>query len=194
MQFKIKILICGDSNVGKTTFLNKLNDIPLELINAPTIGVDYQIYIINDNIKLSFWDTGGMERFHSITRNYFRDNDIFLLFFSLSDINSLKNISYWINVIKETNTYENIHNRIILIGTKTDLRKISNNQIKNSKYSKYEYLETTKYDIKTIKAIIPLIQKKIKDLELIEKKILKEKKIVELMEKPTSCMDCCKIS
>ena len=74
-QISLKILIIGDTLVGKTSILLKYVDHIFPEEHIATIGVEYKDkYIIKDNynIRLQIWDTAGQERFHSITKNIFR--------------------------------------------------------------------------------------------------------------------------
>ena len=73
-----KILILGDSNVGKTSLLLKFTDNIFKESYIATIGVEYKEKIItlnNKNYKLNIWDTAGQERFKSITKNFFKSAD-----------------------------------------------------------------------------------------------------------------------
>ena len=51
---------------------------------------------------IQLWDTGGQQKFHSISKNYFRNTDLFLIVFDTTDIYSLRNVDLWINKITET--------------------------------------------------------------------------------------------
>lgn len=117
----IKVITLGDSSVGKTDLLNRINDkVPcLSYTYTPTIGVDFfqlvQEYY-NKIIKLQFWDTAGQERFNSITNSFILKKDIVLLCFSLDNLESFKNLSKWLKKVRELN--ETAH--LVLVGTKSD--------------------------------------------------------------------------
>ena len=70
---EIKLLLLGESNVGKTTIFNRYIYIKITKNTASSIGVDFETKIINyknRNYKIRLFDTAGQERFQSITYNY----------------------------------------------------------------------------------------------------------------------------
>ena len=83
IDYIYKIVVLGDSNAGKTTFVHYLNnEIPQQ--NGSTIGVDFKVYtktINNVTIKSQIWDTAGQEQFKAITKSYFRNVTGALVFF-----------------------------------------------------------------------------------------------------------------
>jgi small GTP-binding protein len=126
---KVKIVLVGDTNVGKTTLFNKLRceDYVKE---SPTIGVDFTVLrknINNEKIKINIWDTAGQERFKSIVRSYFREISGAILIFDLSEYSSYINIQNWLNLINQENTCDHNH-PVLLIGNKSDKRQIINNK------------------------------------------------------------------
>ena len=73
-DYMFKLLILGDSGVGKSCFLLRFTDQSFSLSHIPTIGIDYKTKIIpinNSRIKLQIWDTAGQERFKTITKTYY---------------------------------------------------------------------------------------------------------------------------
>lgn len=119
----LKILLLGDSNVGKSTFLTKYISGYFSKTFELTVGVDYGSKIIthdNEQIKLHIWDTAGQETFRAITRSYYRNTKGVLLFFDLTNIDSFNNIKYWIQ------SYLEIENNssIVIIGNKYDKNRV----------------------------------------------------------------------
>lgn len=117
---KIKIGLFGDTNVGKTSIFNIINNNKYNNTNT-TIGVDFIIKnftINNTNIKLHIWDTAGQERYNSIIKPYYTV-DIPIYIFDMNDINSFNNLTKWINNVN----YYNKSFQILkyLIGNKSDL-------------------------------------------------------------------------
>ena len=122
VELVIKILIIGDSRVGKTSLLLKYVEKLFPEEHISTIGVEYkEKNIIKDdfNIKLQIWDTAGQERFRSITKNIYKNTNCVLFVYDITNMESFKNVKHW---IKDT---ENIDKDIkgIIIGNKTDLEK-----------------------------------------------------------------------
>ena len=116
----LKILIIGDSQVGKTSLLLKFVDHVFPEDHISTIGVEYKDkYIIkgNYNILLQIWDTAGQERFHSITKNIYRNTNGVLFVYDIANKPSFDNIKNW---IKDTKSIDKDIKGVIL-GNKIDL-------------------------------------------------------------------------
>ena len=130
-EFIFKVLLLGNSNVGKSSlFLRFVDDIWNDTF-VPTIGVDFKIKtfeIDEKKIKMQIWDTAGQERFKNIIASYYRGAHGILLIYDVSDKDSFKNLSNWLIEI-EKNSNKNVLK--VLIGNKTDLedkRVITYNQ------------------------------------------------------------------
>ena len=130
-EFIFKVLLLGNSNVGKSSlFLRFVDDIWNDTF-VPTIGVDFKIKtfdIDEKKIKMQIWDTAGQERFKNIIASYYRGAHGILLLYDVTDKDSFKNLNNWLIEI-EKNANKNVLK--ILIGNKTDLedkRVISYNQ------------------------------------------------------------------
>jgi small GTP-binding protein len=115
-----KVLIIGDSSVGKTCFLLRYSDDTFVDNHISTIGLDYKLKMLDiDNklIKMQIWDTAGQDRFRAITKNYYKGSHGIILMFDLTSQDSFNNIKNWLTQIKD-NTNEKI--KIILVGNKCD--------------------------------------------------------------------------
>ena len=130
-EFIFKVLLLGNSNVGKSSlFLRFVDDIWNDTF-VPTIGVDFKIKTLEidgKKIKMQIWDTAGQERFKNIIASYYRGAHGILLLYDVTDRESFKNLGNWLIEI-EKNANKNILK--VLIGNKTDLeekRIISYNQ------------------------------------------------------------------
>ena len=130
-EFIFKVLLLGNSNVGKSSlFLRFVDDIWNDTF-VPTIGVDFKIKtfdIDEKRIKMQIWDTAGQERFKNIIASYYRGAHGILLIYDVTDKDSFKNLSNWLIEI-EKNSSKNVLK--VLIGNKTDLedkRVITYNQ------------------------------------------------------------------
>ena len=98
-DYLFRIILIGDTRVGKTSLCYKLTDDKFLPSCESTIGVDFSslnVTIANRiTIKCQFWDTAGCERFRSITKSYYHDTAIIILVFSLADettFNSLESV------------------------------------------------------------------------------------------------------
>ena len=127
-----KILLLGDSTVGKTCFLLRYMEDSFIDLHMATIGLDYRLktMILEDQkkVKVQLWDTAGQDKFRAITRNYYKGASGIILIFDVTNTKSFENIKKWINEIKEEIS-ENVS--IVLIGNKIDNvkeRKITKEQ------------------------------------------------------------------
>jgi small GTP-binding protein len=129
-----KVLLLGDSSVGKTCFLLRFADDSFNENHISTIGLDYRLKMItldNDKIiKMQVWDTAGQDRFRAITKNYYKGAHGIILMYDVSSEQTFINIKTWLATIKE-NATEKI--KIVLVGNKIDdeqTRKVSTEQAK----------------------------------------------------------------
>ena len=132
-EINLKILILGDSAVGKTTLLLKYVDGYFPTIYVATIGVEYKIkkLIINGlNINLQIWDTAGQERFRGITQNFLKGANGIIYTYDITNKKSFENLKNWV-----TTTEDSISDyKSIIIGNKSDLedeRKVSKDSFTN---------------------------------------------------------------
>ena len=119
-DISLKILILGDSSVGKTTLLLKYVDGYFPTVYVATIGVEYKIKRININgidISLQIWDTAGQERFRGITKNFMKGADGIIYVYDITKKSSFESLKNWIFQSEEaTEGFKKI-----IIGNKIDL-------------------------------------------------------------------------
>ena len=119
-----KVLLLGDSSVGKTCFLLRYCDRTFQEAHLSTIGLDYRLKTMtlenNKNIKLQIWDTAGQDRFRALTKNYYKGANGIILIYDISTTQTFENVKVWINQIKEE---ANANVIIYLVGNKIDLPK-----------------------------------------------------------------------
>ncbi|KAL6122738.1 hypothetical protein NUSPORA_00269 [Nucleospora cyclopteri] len=134
-DYLFKIILIGDSGVGKTCLMQRYTDNIYKENNSATIGVDFKIKTINiDNkkVKLQVWDTAGQERFKSIVNNYYRGANGVFIVFDMTNKDSFIHSSRWLKEFEEKRSRTNAE--IILLGNKVDEKdkiKISRTEIKN---------------------------------------------------------------
>jgi len=118
-----KILIIGDSGVGKSCLLLKFTDRYFNDSYISTIGVDFKIQTIqldNKIIKLQIWDTAGQDRFKTITTSYYRGSHGIVIVYDITDKESFLNVRNW---LEEVHKYASDNVKILLVGNKCDLEK-----------------------------------------------------------------------
>jgi len=117
-----KIILLGDSGVGKTSLLTRYTENRFDRISEATIGIEMgsRNMIIDDKIiKLRIWDTAGQERFRSIIKSYYRDASVVIFVYDVTDRNSFENIQMWLEIYRNE-VQHNTPQFLYLIGTKLD--------------------------------------------------------------------------
>ena len=117
-----KVLLLGDSTVGKTCFLLRYCDKTFQDAHLSTIGLDYRLKTMTlkngKNIKLQIWDTAGQDRFRAITKNYYKGANGIILIYDVANLQTYENVKNWITQIREEAS-ENVI--IYLAGNKIDI-------------------------------------------------------------------------
>ena len=142
-----KIILIGDSSVGKTNILSRFIRNEFDENSKSTIGVEFgtKNFNLNDKIiKAQIWDTAGQERYRSITSVYYKGAQGCLLVYDITKKTSFENIDKWISDLKNSGD-ENLS--IILIGNKCDLeneRKVTKEEAKEkAQFYKLAFIETS---------------------------------------------------
>jgi Ras-related protein Rab-1A len=118
----LKLLLIGNSGVGKTTVLERFVDGTYNSKTISTIGIDFKfkdIEVDGKIYKLEIWDTAGQERFRCITKSSCRNVVGIIYMFDVTDRTSFNNISNWIRLMNDG--YEPLRAVSILVGNKIDL-------------------------------------------------------------------------
>ena len=145
-DYLFKLLIIGESGVGKTCLLLQFTEGSFTTNHLTTIGIDFKIKIINleeKQIKLQIWDTAGQERFRTITKTYYKGAHGIILTYDVTDENSFKNVRNWVKQI-EQNAQTNVCK--VLVGNKCDRedRKVSYEEgAKLAKEFNMQFFETS---------------------------------------------------
>jgi len=103
-DYLFKLLLIGDSGVGKTCVLFRFSEDAFNSTFISTIGIDFKIRTIDldgKKIKLQIWDTAGQERFRTITTAYYRGAMGIMLVYDITNEKSFDNIKNWIRNIEE---------------------------------------------------------------------------------------------
>ena len=118
-----KLLLIGDSGVGKTCILFRFSDDAFNTTFISTIGIDFKLKTIELNgkiIKLQIWDTAGQERFHTITTAYYRGALGVMMVYDITDKKSFDDITNWLRAIQE---HANPNVEKMIIGNKCDMEE-----------------------------------------------------------------------
>merc|ERR1712029_602813 len=117
----LKILIIGESGVGKSSLLLRFTDDQFDPELAATIGVDFKVKVMDqqgNKVKLAIWDTAGQERFRTLTPSYYRGAQGAILVYDVASRESFNKIEDWLT---ELETYSTNHDLIkMLVGNKCD--------------------------------------------------------------------------
>jgi small GTP-binding protein len=119
-----KILLLGDTTVGKTAFILRFCENKFEEGSLATIGVDIKTKFLtrqDKKIQLQIWDTAGQERFRSIAKNSYKGAHGILLMYDISSAETFKHIKNWINDIKMKINKPLEQLALIVLGNKCDL-------------------------------------------------------------------------
>ena len=172
-----KILLLGDSEVGKSCFLMRYSDNVFVENYISTIGLDYKLKYVQletgETIKVQLWDTAGQDRYRTIAKNYYKGSHGILLLYDVTKLSSFENIREWIKDIKEE-VYEKA--MIFLIGNKIDKtteRKITTEQgTKLAEEYNLPFFEASAKSGENVDEIFKFLYKKISEVYI---EIQKEK-------------------
>ena len=200
-DYLFKLLLIGNSSVGKSSLLFRFVENVWDDNFVPTIGVDFVSYIYNNSlinlqklktlevngkkVKLQIWDTAGQERFKNITASYYRGGNGVLVVYDITDRESFDNLNSWLIEI-EKNANKNVYK--LLIGNKSDLedkRKVTYQEGKDFATSNgMQFMETSaKTDSKVKDAFELLTQEIIKASITKDKGMEKKDRAVHLTDK-----------
>jgi len=123
-DYLFKVVLIGDSGVGKSNLLSRFTRNEFCLESKSTIGVEFAtrtLHVEGKIIKAQIWDTAGQERYRAITSAYYRGALGAVLVYDVSKPTTFENISRW---LKELRDHADSNIRIMLVGNKTDLRHL----------------------------------------------------------------------
>ena len=169
VEFVFKILLLGDSEVGKSCFLMRYSDNVFVENYITTIGLDYKLKSVKldsgKTIKVQLWDTAGQDKYRTIAKNYFKGSHGILLLYDVTKQSSFQNIRDWIQDIREEVSQKAI---IFLIGNKIDLvdkRKISKEKgIELAEEYKLPFFEASAKSGENVDEVFKALYKKISEV------------------------------
>ena len=160
-----KILILGDSSVGKTSLLLQFCEDKFDPGTLTTVGIDYKRKFImrhGKKIQLQICDTAGQERFRSIAKNYYKNCDGIIVVYDVTKMETYENIKIWISSIKDNIDMDKIG--LVIVGNKIDLeeKRLVNEEMRKNLEEKQQIkvIETSaKKNINVNEAFIEIIDK-----------------------------------
>ena len=193
---KIKIMVIGESLVGKTALITKYTKNTFGGAYLTTVGIDFQDKFLNINgkeIKIELWDTAGQERFRNIAKNYFQSSDGFLLVYDLTKKSSFEKLDFWneqinLNAPKET--------KYILVGNKKDLENQREVQIEEgedfAKKNNIKFFETSAKDGTNVINVFETLAKEIvNDVEQINTRSKRSSQVLKKKNATEEKKSCC---
>ncbi|CAJ0581292.1 unnamed protein product, partial [Mesorhabditis spiculigera] len=123
-DYLFKVILLGDSGVGKTNLLSRFADNRFSLETRQTIGVEFKcasLQVDGKTVKAQIWDTAGQERFRAITAAYYRGAVGALLVYDVANHQSYRNLERWLGELRE---HGDPGIQVTLVGNKSDLRHL----------------------------------------------------------------------
>jgi len=123
-DYLFKVVLIGDSGVGKSNLLSRFTRNEFNLESKSTIGVEFatrSIVVDDKTVKAQIWDTAGQERYRAITSAYYRGAVGALLVYDISKRPSFENVQRW---LKELRDHADSNIVIMLVGNKSDLKHL----------------------------------------------------------------------
>jgi len=145
LQFDLsfKIIVIGDSGVGKSCLANRATINLFEDTYTATVGFEFLSFNVKINekvIKLQIWDTCGQELYRSLITNFYRNSSLAIIVYAINFKDSFENIEMW---LRELRTHSNPDAKVFLIGNKVDLE----NERKITKEQGQNFAETNKLNL-----------------------------------------------
>ena len=117
----IKVVLIGDSGVGKTNILTRFTNNTFAEDSKNTVGVDFSALDIMLNgkvVKVQFWDTAGQEKYRAIANAYYKNAHGAIVVYDITNRESFHNIDTWLSEVRE---YASPHLKTLVLGNKTDI-------------------------------------------------------------------------
>jgi len=163
----LKLLVIGDSGVGKSSLLMRFVHDKFDEDQGPTIGVDFKSKVIDvagNKVKLTIWDTAGQERFRTLTASYYRGAHGVILVYDVSERSSFDHVTMWLD---ELNVYSTNNNLVkMLVGNKIDKpnRDVTNKEgMSYARDNQMLFIEASAKDKQGVKQAFDEVTEKILD-------------------------------
>ncbi|KAI3742085.1 hypothetical protein L1987_59765 [Smallanthus sonchifolius] len=159
-EYLFKIVVIGDSAVGKSNLLSRFARDEFDLHSKATIGVEFQTQVMDidgKEIKAQVWDTAGQERFRAVTSAYYRGAVGALIVYDISRRSTFASIKRWLD---ELNTHCDTTTARMLVGNKSDLENIRDVSVDEAKRLAEEglfFIETSTLDSTNVKDAFQIV-------------------------------------
>ena len=193
-DYLFKIIMIGDSGVGKSSILYQLLDNNF-LDHPHTIGVDFGMVVKNyrgERVKLQIWDTAGQENYLSITRSYYRNVNLVIMVYDVNNQESFISLKKWIGEVENNTNNRDV--RVILVGNKIDLpnRRVSKLEGVEFAYRHgFLFIEINARDNDLVNKLFDLGIDNLLGEKVIEPKVEKKKTPLLIDEKVVDKRGCC---
>ena len=169
-MYQFRLIIIGDSSVGKSALISKFVDDVYRDERDPTVGVDFYAKVTDIGLegkhrkmKLQIWDTAGQERYRSITRSYYKNAAGCMLVFDITNPASFRSMTSWLD---EARVCAEPHEPVfLLVGTKSDLeskRMVSAEEAEHfARVNRIDYIETSAKNNRNVGECFKMLARKI---------------------------------
>ena len=165
LDFQYKILLLGDTSVGKTSLLIRYTDDKFDSDSLPTLGVDVRYKYLSlekKKIRLDIWDSAGQERFKNLTKNYFHGANGIIFVFDISNKKTFETLKTWLIEVQK-DVSDDVE--MIFVGNKIDLnekREVNFQLLENlGKKNNIECFETSAKTGEGVEEIFTYLTKKL---------------------------------
>ena len=178
ISLRQKIIFVGDSGVGKTTLINRINNEEFKDLNESSVGIDYyskNIKFGGEELTLQIWDTAGQEKYRGLIPTYARNAVLAFIIYDISSKKSFENLTEWINYL---NSIEKMP--MIICGNKIDL--VDNRQVtkeEGEEFAKKNKLVFFEVSAKTNENMNYMLYRSIAELPYFEDKNKNKDKLTE---------------
>ncbi|XP_071720376.1 ras-related protein RABA5c-like [Rutidosis leptorrhynchoides] len=164
-EYLFKVVIIGDSAVGKSNLLSRYARNEFNLHSKATIGVEFQtqsMEIDGKEVKAQIWDTAGQERFRAVTSAYYRGAVGALIVYDISRSTTFESVTRWLD---ELNTHSETTVARMLVGNKLDLENIRAVSVEDGKNLAEKnglfFMETSALDSTNVKTAFEMVIREI---------------------------------
>lgn len=201
-DYLYKIVLSGDSGVGKSCLISRFTKNEFNAESKSTIGVEFftkNVTVDDKIIKVQVWDTAGQERYRAVTSAYYRGAVGALMTYDITKWRSFNNMQRWLTELKELSTLDVV---LMLVGNKSDLTHLRSVSVKDAQdfadQNQMLFIEASALDATNVEQAFNLTIRKVHRRQLREKN--KKERIafspppdttVSLQNKEDSDYSCC---